>query len=167
MKRIGLISDTHGYLDESVFLHFKDCDEVWHAGDFGSLEVADRLAFKKNLIVRGVYGNVDGYDIRSLYPEELAFSCEDVNVLIIHIGGYPPKYNSQSKARILFHKPALFITGHSHILKIMFDETNQCLYMNPGAAGRQGYHKVRTIVRFTIDGKIIRDCEVIELGKRG
>ena len=122
---------------------------------------------KKNLIVRGVYGNVDGYDIRSLYPEELAFSCEDVNVLIIHIGGYPPKYNSQSKARILFHKPALFITGHSHILKIMFDETNQCLYMNPGAAGKQGYHKVRTIVRFTIDGKIIKDCEVIELGKRG
>jgi len=163
LKQIGLISDTHGYLDENVFTHFENCDEIWHAGDFGSIEIANRLkSFKP---IKGVYGNIDGQDIRSEYPEELAFNCEEIKVLIRHIGGYPPKYNPETKKELLIHKPRLFISGHSHILKIMYDEKLSCLHMNPGAAGKQGWQKVRTIVRFAIDAKEIKNCEVIELGK--
>ena len=114
----------------------------------------------------GVYGNIDGQDIRSLYPENLLFRCEEVTVLITHIGGYPPRYNSRSKPLIREAKPMLFISGHSHILKIMYDDQLNCLHMNPGAAGKQGWHKVRTLVRFTIDGADMRDCEVIELGRK-
>ncbi len=164
MTRIGLISDTHGYLDETVFRHFENCDEVWHAGDFGGEEVADRIKEKKNL--RGVYGNIDGQDIRSVYPEQLVFMCEDVKVMIRHIGGYPPNYNPETKKQLLIHQPLLFISGHSHILKVMYDEKLHCLHMNPGAAGKQGWHKIRTIIRFDIDGKEMKNCEVIELGKR-
>jgi putative phosphoesterase len=171
MTRIGLISDTHGYLDEQVFQHFESCDEIWHAGDFGTIEVANRLkdlpagkAGKKSL--RGVYGNVDGNDIRALYPEYLSFQCEDVKVLMIHIGGYPPKYNPHSRELIKTLQPQLFISGHSHILKVMYDEQMKCLHMNPGAAGKHGMHQMRTIIRFAIDGNNITNCEVIELGKR-
>jgi putative phosphoesterase len=164
MTRIGLLSDTHGFLDESIFEHFSNCDEIWHAGDFGDEEVAKRLNEKKNL--KGVYGNIDGNDIRTVYPEQLVFMCEEVKVMIRHIGGYPPRYNPETKKELLIHKPQLFIAGHSHILKVMFDEKLQCLHMNPGAAGKQGWHKVRTIIRFVIDGKEMKDCEVIELGKR-
>ncbi len=164
MTRIGLLSDTHGFLDETIFEHFSNCDEIWHAGDFGDEEVAKRLKEKKNL--KGVYGNIDGTDIRTVYPEQLVFICEEVKVMIRHIGGYPPRYNPETKKELLIHKPQLFIAGHSHILKVMFDEKLQCLHMNPGAAGKQGWHKVRTIIRFVIDGKQMRDCEVIELGKR-
>ncbi len=161
MIRIGLISDTHNFLDETVFKHFKNCDEIWHAGDFGSFAIADRLkAFKP---LRGVYGNIDGYDIRSIYEEQLVFMCEEVKVMMRHIGGYPPKYNSETKKEILIHKPQLFISGHSHILKIMYDEKLHCLHMNPGAAGRQGFHKIQTLIRFAIDGEEIKNCEVIEL----
>lgn len=164
MTRIGLISDTHGYLDPLVLKHFADCDEIWHAGDFGSAAIADEL--KRAKPVRGVYGNIDGYDIRSEYPETLHWKCGEVTVLMIHIGGYPPNYNPRTRQLIKLIQPQLFISGHSHILKIMYDAPNKCLHMNPGAAGKQGWHHMRTIIRFAIDGKEIKDCEVIELGKR-
>lgn len=161
MTRIGLISDTHHFLDESVFEHFKTCDEIWHGGDFGTVAIAGQLkAFKP---LKGVYGNIDGQDIRSVYPEQLVFMCEDVKVMIRHIGGYPPRYNTPTKKELLDHQPQLFISGHSHILKIMYDATLNCLHMNPGAAGKQGWHKVRTMIRFVINRKEIKDCEVIEL----
>jgi len=163
LKKIGLISDTHGYLDENVFKHFETCDEVWHAGDFGPVEIANRLRSFKPL--KGVFGNIDGQDIRSEFPEQLIFDCEEVKVLIRHIGGYPPKYNPETKKELLVHKPQLFVCGHSHILKIMYDEKINCLHINPGAAGKQGWQKVRTIVRFEISGKEMKNCEVIELGK--
>jgi putative phosphoesterase len=166
MIRIGLISDTHGFLDETIFKHFENCNEIWHAGDFGSIDLAKHLAAKSGLMLRGVYGNIDGPDIRSEFPEQLVFMCEKVKVMIRHIGGSPPGYNPETKKELLLHKPQLFISGHSHILKIMFDAKLQCLHMNPGAAGKQGWHKVRTILRFEIDGKEMKNCEVIELGKR-
>ncbi|MBI3138920.1 MAG: metallophosphoesterase family protein [Sphingobacteriales bacterium] len=165
MTRIGLISDTHGYLDEAVFTHFANCDEIWHGGDWGPKQLAEEL-LKAGKPLRGVYGNIDGNDIRSHYPEQLVFTCEEVKVMIRHIGGYPPRYNPETKKELLLHRPQLFISGHSHILKIMYDEKIKCLHMNPGAAGKQGWHKVRTLVRFVIDGKEIKDCEVIELGGR-
>ncbi|MEI7734150.1 MAG: metallophosphoesterase family protein [Ferruginibacter sp.] len=164
MTRIGLISDTHGFLDNAVFEHFSNCDEVWHAGDFGE-EVIKPLQEKKML--RGVYGNIDSHIIRNEFPEQLVFMCEEVKVMMRHIGGYPPKYNPETKKEILLHQPQLFISGHSHILKIMFDDKINCLHMNPGAAGKSGWHKVRTLIRFVIDGKNMKDCKVIELGKRG
>lgn len=164
MTRVGLISDTHGFLDEAVFKHFENCDEVWHAGDFGDW-VAERLAGFKPL--KGVYGNIDDAGIRSEYPEQVVFMCEEVKVMMRHIGGSPPRYNPETRKELAKHSPQLLIAGHSHILKVMYDETLNCLYINPGAAGKQGWHNVRTIIRFTIDGSEIKDCEVIELGKRG
>jgi putative phosphoesterase len=162
VTRIGLLSDTHHYLDENIFNHFKDCDEIWHAGDFGTEEIARKIRDKKPL--KGVYGNIDGQDIRKEFPEQLLFKCEGVKVMIRHIGGYPPKYNPETKKELLIHRPQLFISGHSHILKIMYDDKLNCLHMNPGAAGKQGWHKVRTIIRFVIDGNEMKDAEVIELG---
>jgi len=160
VTRIGLVSDTHHYLDETIFEHFKNCDEVWHAGDFGE-GIAERFnSFKP---FKGVYGNIDGRDIRIEFPEQLVFMCEGVKVMMRHIGGYPPKYNPETKKELLIHKPQLFISGHSHILKIIYDDKLNCLHMNPGAAGKQGWHKVRTIIRFAIDGTEMKDCEVIEL----
>ena len=164
MTRIGLISDTHGFLDEAVFDHFNNCDEIWHGGDFGDESVANKLQELKPL--KGVYGNIDGNDIRTVYPEQLVFYCEDVKVMIRHIGGAPPKYNPETRKELQIHQPNLFIAGHSHILKVMYDDKINCLHMNPGAAGKQGWHKVRTIIRFVIDGANMKDCEVIELGKR-
>ena len=161
MTRIGLISDTHNYLDENIAEHFKTCDEIWHGGDFGSATIAYRLKILKPL--RGVYGNIDGKDIRSEFPEQLIFMCEEVKVMMRHIGGYPPKYNPDTKKELLVHQPQLFISGHSHILKVMYDDKLNCLHINPGAAGKQGWQKVRTLIRFTIDGKDMKDCEVIEL----
>lgn len=165
MTKIGLLSDTHNYLDEAVFKHFENCDEIWHAGDFGNAAVADRLkAFKP---LKGVYGNIDGYDIRSIYPEKLIWKCEDVKVYMKHIGGYPNRYAPGVKQDLISNEARLFISGHSHILKIIYDDKINCLHINPGAAGNQGWHKIKTIVRFTIDGSIIKDCEVIELGRKG
>lgn len=164
MTSIGLISDTHGFLDEAVFNHFKNCDEIWHAGDFGDAAISERLRKFKPL--KGVYGNIDGPEIRAEFPEQRVFLCEEVRVMIRHIGGYPPKYNTETKKEIIQQKPNLFIAGHSHILKVIFDEKLNCLHMNPGAAGKQGWHQVRTLLRFEIDGKQIQKCEVIELGKR-
>jgi putative phosphoesterase len=167
MTRIGLLSDTHGYLDPQIFNYLKECKEIWHAGDFGNRQLAEELEQQSGLPLRGVYGNIDGYDIRSVYPEENIFNCEDLRVYMKHIGGYPGRYAPGVKARIQQTGSRLFISGHSHILKIQYDPALQCLHMNPGAAGKQGWHKVRTLIRFTIDGDNIRDCEVIELGNRG
>ena len=171
MKRIALLSDTHGFLDESVFIHAQQCDEIWHAGDFGTIEIANRLMNfgkenGKNITVRGVFGNIDGYDVRSIYPEKLAWNCEGVRVYMQHIGGYPGRYAPGVKQEIIAQKAKLFISGHSHILKVIYDDNLGCLHMNPGAAGKQGWHKVRTLLRFTIDAANIKDCEVIELGAR-
>ena len=163
MKRIGLISDTHGYLDEAVFKHFAECDEIWHAGDFGAGVVAPLEAFKP---LRGVWGNIDDKGIRQAFPEHNRFMCEDVDVWITHIGGYPGRYAPQVRPEIYTKPPKLFITGHSHILKVMFDPTISCLHINPGAAGKSGWHKVRTLIRFSISGDKIDNLEVIELGKR-
>ncbi len=162
--KIGLLSDTHGYLDESVFKHFEKCDEIWHAGDFGSIAVIDTLeAFKP---LKGVYGNIDDKEIRMRYPENLRFDCEKIDVWMTHIGGYPGKYSSLVKPEIYNNPPKLFITGHSHILKVQFDPKIQCLHLNPGAAGKQGWHKVRTLMRFDINEDKIENLEVIELGNR-
>ncbi len=166
MTRIGLISDTHGYLDEAVFTHFTGCHEIWHAGDFGTIDIAERLAVQSGLPVKGVYGNIDGYDVRSVYTQKLIWNCEDVNVYMTHIGGYPGRYAPGVKQELINNQAKLFISGHSHILKVIYDDKIDCLHMNPGAAGRQGWHKVRTILRFAIDGSNIKDCEVIELGPR-
>ena len=167
MTRVGLISDTHNFLDEGVFRHFESCNEIWHAGDFGSIGIADRLASGSGLPVKGVWGNIDGYDVRSIYPEKIIWNCEDVKVYMTHIGGHPARYAPGVKKELIDNKAKLFICGHSHILKVIYDKTIECLHINPGAAGNQGWHKMKTIIRFTIDGSAIKDCEVIELGKRG
>ena len=163
MTRIGLISDTHGYLDDAVFKHFESCDEIWHAGDFGNIELADKLAAFKPL--RGVYGNIDGKDIRDVYPEHLRFKCEKVDVWMTHIGGYPDRYAPDVKREIYTKPPGLFISGHSHILKVIYDKKINCLHLNPGAAGKQGWHKVRTLIRFSITDEKIHTLDVIELHK--
>jgi uncharacterized protein len=164
VTRIGLISDTHGFLDETVFKHFDACDEIWHAGDFGMISIADALSGFRPL--KGVYGNIDGADVRSQYPQKLSWKCEDVSVFMTHIGGYPKRYAPGIKAELINNAAQLFICGHSHILKVIYDPSINCLHMNPGAAGKQGWHQVRTLLRFSVDGKDIKDCEVIELGKR-
>ncbi|MGJ1365253.1 metallophosphoesterase family protein [Sphingobacterium spiritivorum] len=164
MTKIGLISDTHSYLDEAVFTYFENCDEIWHAGDFGSLQVADALAAFKPF--RAVYGNIDGKEIRVQYPENLRFMCEGVDVWMTHIGGYPGRYSSAVKAEITANPPQLFICGHSHILKVQFDQKLKCLHLNPGAAGKHGWQKVRTLMRFDINGDKIENLEVIELANR-
>ena len=164
MTRIGLISDTHSYLDDKVFKHFENCDEIWQAGDFGTLELADALAAFKPL--RGVYGNIDGKDIRAVYPEHNRFNCENVDVWMTHIGGYPDRYAPQIKSQIYLNPPKIFISGHSHILKVIFDKKIGTLHLNPGAAGKQGWHKVRSLIRFCISEEKIHTLEVIELGNR-
>ncbi len=161
MTRIGLLSDTHSFLDDSIFEHFKNCNEIWHAGDFGSMELIKQLSAFKPL--RGVYGNIDDASIREIYPEDLFFTCEEVKVFMRHIGGYPGRYAPGVSDKIKKHKSGLFISGHSHILKVMYDEKLSCLHMNPGAAGKQGWHKVKTLIRFNIEGSEMKDCEVVEL----
>ena len=161
MKKIGLLSDTHSYLDPAVFKYFDKCDEIWHAGDFGNLALADELlAFKP---LRGVYGNIDGAEVRTVYPENLRFNCEEVDVWMTHIGGYPDKYSPKVRPEIYSNPPKLFICGHSHIVKIIYDKKINCLHINPGAAGKHGWHKVRTLVRFSINGNRIENMELIEL----
>ena len=161
MKRIGLLSDTHGHWDERYARYFAECDEVWHAGDIGSLELAERFeAFRP---FRAVYGNIDGRDIRLRYPEINHFTIEGADVLIKHIGGYPGNYDASIRGTLWAKPPTLFISGHSHILKVMHDRHINTLHINPGAAGIHGFHKVRTLVRFTIDGGAFSNLEVIEL----
>ena len=164
MKRIGLLSDTHSYWDERYEKSFADVDEIWHAGDIGSTELAERFqAFKP---FRAVCGNCDGGDLRRMFPDLLRFKCEDADIMIKHIGGYPGNYDRSIVGRMYTSPPDLFISGHSHILKILYDKTLRCLHINPGAAGLQGWQKVRTLVRFTVDGKEFKDLEVIELGEK-
>lgn len=160
MKRIGVISDTHSTFDATLreFLH--DVDEIWHAGDFGSIEIADQIAAFKPL--RGVYGNIDGGVMRRSFREFDCFECENKRVLITHIGGYPRHYFPAAVRMIQSAKPDIFVAGHSHILKVMYDPIYQLLHINPGAAGQYGFHKVRTAIRFTIDGDDIRDMEIGE-----
>ena len=162
MKRIGIISDTHGYWDPKYEKYFGDMDEIWHAGDIGSTEVADKFEAMKP-IFRAVYGNCDGYDLRARYPEILRFKCEDVDVMIKHIGGYPGHYDRSVVKMIYANPPQLFIAGHSHILKVKFDKTLNLLHINPGAAGIMGCQKESTLVRRTIAGNKFTDCEVVPL----
>jgi putative phosphoesterase len=164
MTKILLLSDTHSYIDDAILKHVKQADEVWHAGDIGDIAVTDAIKALKPL--RAVYGNIDGKEIRSEFPEHNRFKCEDVQVWVTHIGGYPPKYNSRVAEKIKENPPRLFICGHSHILKVMPDKKLNLLHMNPGAVGKHGFHKSRTMLRFTIDGKKIENLEVIEFDKR-
>lgn len=164
MKKIGILSDTHGYWDDRYLQHFETCDEIWHAGDIGTMEVADRLAAFRPL--RAVHGNIDGADIRRQYPEVLRWKCEEVDVLMKHIGGYPGRYHATIARRLYANPPQLFITGHSHILKIKYDPTLNLLHINPGAAGTYGWQPQRTLVRLTVDGSRITDCEVITLKEK-
>ncbi len=165
MKRIGLLSDTHGFLNDRLFVFFEKVDEIWHAGDFGNLETADRLAAFKPL--KGVYGNIDGHEVRVVYPLHQRFFCEEVDVWMTHIGGYPGKYEQNVKPEIYRKPPKLFISGHSHILKVIYDKKLDLLHMNPGAAGFKGFHKVCTALRFVIDGKDIRELDVWEIPRSG
>jgi putative phosphoesterase len=160
MKKIGLLSDTHGFLDDKIIDFFDTCDEIWHAGDIGSLAVADKLNSIKPL--KAVYGNIDGQELRIVYPKIQSFQCEQVHVLMIHIGGYPGKYEKEVRTIIQNTAVDLFISGHSHILKVMYDKKNELLHINPGAYGKSGFHKHQTAVRFIIDGKNIKDLEVFE-----
>ena len=164
MTRIGLISDTHGYLDKGVIEHFANCDEIWHAGDIGNIDLTDHLAEWKTL--RAVWGNIDGTEHRAQFEKDLIFEVEDLKVVMTHIAGYPAKYNPHSRELVEREKPKLFVCGHSHILKVMKDQHYGHLHMNPGAAGVHGFHKVKTILRFLIDGAQVKDLEVVELGKR-
>ena len=164
MIRIGLLSDTHGYWDDRYLTYFEPCDEIWHAGDIGSLDVARRLAGFRPL--RAVYGNIDGQELRRLFPQTLRFPVEGAEVLMKHIGGYPGRYDPSIAGSILARPPKLFISGHSHILKVKYDKTLGLLHINPGAAGKQGWHKTRTLVRFVVDEGTFRDLEVIELADK-
>lgn len=160
MKKIGLLSDSHGYIEESIIKFFESCDEIWHAGDIGNISTSDEIAKHKTL--RAVYGNIDGQDVRVVHPKIQSFECEEVKVLITHIGGYPGKYERTMKDVIQKLKPDLFISGHSHILKVIYDNKNELLHINPGAAGKSGFHKIQTAVRFDIEGKEIKNLEVFE-----
>ncbi len=167
MLKIGLLSDTHSHLDPKVFQYFAECDEVWHAGDFGAPAVAEQLqAFKP---LRGVFGNIDGKEIRAQFPENQRFEVEGMPVFMTHIGGYPGRYDARVRQILRDNPPrdGLFICGHSHILKVIPDATLGFLHINPGACGLEGWHKVKTLVRFTLDAGKISDLQVIELGTKG
>ena len=161
MKNISLLSDTHSILDERFIPHLKNSDEIWHAGDIGSLDVYDKLT--KLSDIKAVYGNIDDHKIRIGLKSELFFKCEGVNIYMTHIGGYPGKYSKGIKEKIEKTNPNIFICGHSHILKIMNDKKNKLLFLNPGAAGNHGVHQVKTIIKFDIDDKKIRNLKIIEL----
>ena len=159
-----MLSDTHGFLDPKLFDLFSEADEIWHAGDFGDASVSNGLSkFKK---LRGVFGNIDGDDVRRLHQGDLFFTCENLPVFITHIGGYPGNYHLEAKKKIQELKPGLFICGHSHILKVMRDKESGMLHINPGAAGKYGFHKIRTAVRFEINSGKVEKLEVLELGLR-
>ncbi|MBC7451873.1 MAG: metallophosphoesterase family protein [Cytophagales bacterium] len=163
--KIGLISDTHSYLDEKVFNYFKDCDEIWHAGDFGTSTVYDQLnAFKPTV---GVYGNIDGQDVRIILKEDLLIQREGLTIYMTHIGGSPGKYPARVKQQLVKHTPDIFVCGHSHILRVVSDTSyKNMLYLNPGAAGREGFHYVRTLLRFELKNSKVEGMQVIELGSR-
>ena len=164
LKKILLISDTHSYLDKALIKHIDAADEVWHAGDIGTVELCQKIEKLKPL--KAVFGNIDGKDIRITYPEHLFFDCEQVNVYITHIGGYPGKYPAKIRQLLREHRPKLFICGHSHILKVMYDKELGLLHINPGACGLHGFHVVKTAVKFEIEGAEIKNLAIIELGSR-
>lgn len=164
MKKILLLSDTHSYIDAQILKFVKQADEVWHAGDIGNLSVTDRIAELKPL--RAVYGNIDDKDARAEFPLDNQFTVEGVSVWMTHIGGYPYKYNSRIREALTANPPQLFICGHSHILKVQFDKKLNLLHLNPGAAGKHGFHKVRTMLRFELEKGEIKNLEIIELAKR-
>jgi putative phosphoesterase len=164
LKKILLISDTHSYLDPRLLKHINDADEVWHGGDIGSIDICSQIEKLKPL--KAVIGNIDGQDLRVAYPENLIFTCEEVKVFITHIGGYPGKYPARIKQLLIEHKPKLFICGHSHILKVIFDKELDLLHINPGACGISGFHQVKTAVKFEIEGSDIKNLAIIELGSR-
>jgi len=163
--KIGLLSDTHGWIHPSLFEHFKECDEIWHAGDIGNIETADRLAAFKPF--RAVYGNIDDAVVRKVYKENLKFKVEGVKIWITHIGGTPGHYDHRVRSSVYADPPDIFICGHSHIAKVMHDPKGGFLYINPGAAGYNGFHKFMTAIRFQIDDGKIHDLELIEMGERG
>lgn len=165
MTKILLLSDTHSHLDETILKYVRQADEVWHAGDIGDLSVTDAL--KKLKPLRGVYGNIDNHEARQEFPLHNRFYCEGIDVWITHIGGYPGKYNQAIRQEITLNPPKLFICGHSHILKVQYDQKLGLLHMNPGAAGVSGFHQVRTMLRFEIAGDKIQHLEIVEIGKRG
>lgn len=165
MIRIGLISDTHGYFDPQLTELLTPCDEIWHAGDIGNVSVYQDLQ-KLNKPVISVYGNIDGNDVRQLSEETRIWQVENKRVCMTHIGGYPGKYPARVKQLLSDHKPDIFICGHSHILRVIYDKAYKLLYLNPGACGLEGFHKVRTALRFTIDPDAVKDMEVIELANR-
>ena len=164
MKTIGIISDTHAWWDDRYALHFADCDEIWHAGDIGSMELATQLSAFRPL--RAVYGNCDGGELRQLYKGTLRWECEGADVLMTHIGGYPGRYDPSIRRLLYAQPPKLFISGHNHILKVLYDKTLGLLHINPGAAGLQGWHQVRTLVRFTADKGGFHDLEIIEIERQ-
>ncbi|NJB37380.1 metallophosphoesterase family protein [Croceivirga sp. JEA036] len=164
MTKILLLSDTHSHLDDTILKYAKQADEIWHAGDIGDLAVTDAFAALKP--IRGVHGNIDNHVIQKEFPEHNRFMCEGVDVWITHIGGYPNKYNIRVREELQANPPKLFICGHSHILKVMYDKKLELLHMNPGACGKHGFHQVRTMLRFTIDKDNISNLEAIELGKK-
>ena len=164
MKKILLLSDTHSHIDAIILKYVNQADEVWHAGDIGDLVVTDTI--KKLKPLRAVFGNIDNHEARKEFPLNNRFFCEGVDVWITHIGGYPGKYNVAIREEIKKNPPKLFICGHSHILKVQFDKQLNLLHMNPGAAGKHGFHQVRTMLRFEIDGDKIQQLEVIEIGKK-
>ena len=164
MKKILLLSDTHSHIDDTILKYVKLADEVWHAGDIGDLKVTDTI--KKLKPLRAVFGNIDNHEARLEFPLNNRFLCEGVSVLITHIGGYPGKYSQTIREEITQNPPKLFICGHSHILKVMFDKKLNCLHMNPGAAGISGFHQKRTMLRFEIDGDKIQSLEIIEIGEK-
>ena len=164
MTRILLLSDTHGYIDETILKYARQADEIWHAGDIGSFDVTDALGALKP--VRAVYGNIDDHRLQKEFPLDDRFKCEDVEVWMTHIGGYPNRYDRRIREQIKQNPPKLFISGHSHILKVMWDKKLNLLHMNPGSCGKNGFHQIRTMLRFDIDGEEIKNLEVIELGKR-
>lgn len=163
MKKILLLSDTHNYLDDAIMKHIREADEVWHSGDIGSLELLDKIRSVKP--VRAVFGNIDGQDLRVQIPKIATFECEGMRVLMTHIGGYPGKYDTSVYAKILEYKPTLFISGHSHILKVMNDKKLGLLHMNPGAVGKYGFHQKRTMLRFEIDNGVPKNLAVIEFDR--
>ncbi len=163
---IGLLSDTHGFLDERVFEYFTDCDQIWHAGDVGKVQIFEKLAQFKPL--KAVYGNIDGNDVRWKWPADVRFECEGLKVWMTHIGGYPPRYKSEILKVFRTDQPHIFVCGHTHILRVMTDaKLNHLLYLNPGAAGHHGFHTVRTMLKFEINNRKIENVRVIELGRRG
>lgn len=163
--KVGILSDTHSYMDEKITGYFEDCDEIWHAGDFGSVDVSDRLAQIK--LLRGVYGNIDGNKIRAIHPESQVFVADGLTVAMIHIGGYPGRYSPKGRQLIIDNRPGLFISGHSHITKVIKDPKYNLLHINPGAAGIVGMHKIRTLILLEIHAGKMGNLQLVELGIRG